>query len=294
MSPQGSIPVAANVLGTIGTVCWCVQLAPQIWRNYRTKSTEGLPPAMMLIWSISGVPFGVYAVVQRFNIPLIIQPQCFSVLCGVSWAQCLIYARKWRTWPATLLLLALLVIFAGVEAGLIYAIRPAYICGVEWPVLTIGIIAFVSLISGYLPIPFELLKRRGRVVGIDFVFLTIDWCGAFFSLLALVAQTEFDFLFGTMYALCCTIEMIMVASHLVWTLRTRGLRKLAKESGQTFDENPGCIEWQAKGIDLEGSFLRLFSKKDRTEDDCDIEDSLPSSPVEPPRVSSKTVRVSVV
>jgi hypothetical protein len=71
----------------------------------------------------------------------------------------------------------------------------------DWPVLLIGIVAFISLISGYLPIPLELLKRRGRVVGIDFIFLTIDWCGAFFSLLALVAQNEFDVVFGTMYAL---------------------------------------------------------------------------------------------
>jgi len=93
MAPQTSIPPAANVLGTIGTVCWCVQLAPQIWRNYRTKSTEGLPASMMLIWSVSGVPFGVYAVAQQFNVPLIVQPQCFCVLCGVSWAQCLVYGR---------------------------------------------------------------------------------------------------------------------------------------------------------------------------------------------------------
>jgi len=100
-----------------------------------------------------------------------------------------------------LVLITLLAIFAGVEVGLILAIRPAYSRGIEWPVLLIGIIAFVTLISGYLPIPFELIKRRGRVVGIDFVFLTIDWCGAFFSLLALVAQNEFDVLFGTMYAL---------------------------------------------------------------------------------------------
>jgi hypothetical protein len=95
----------------------------------------------------------------------------------------------------------LLAIFAAIEAGLILAIRPAYTRGLEWPVLLIGIVAFISLISGYLPIPLELIKRRGRVVGIDFIFLTIDWCGAFFSLLALVAQIEFDVLFGTMYAL---------------------------------------------------------------------------------------------
>jgi hypothetical protein len=92
-------------------------------------------------------------------------------------------------------------VFAAVEAGLIFAIRPAYSRGVEWPVLTIGIIAFIALLSGYLPIPFELLKRRGRVVGIDFVFLGIDWCGAFFSLMAIVAQNEFDVLFGSMYAI---------------------------------------------------------------------------------------------
>ena len=43
MAPQTSIPTSANVLGTIGTVLWCIQLVPQIVRNYRTKSTEGLP-----------------------------------------------------------------------------------------------------------------------------------------------------------------------------------------------------------------------------------------------------------
>jgi hypothetical protein len=110
-------------------------------------------------------------------------------------------ARKWRTWTASLLLLSLLIAFAGIEIGLVYAIRQPYSRGLEWPVLLIGIIAFLTLISGYMPIPFELVKRRGRVVGIDFIFLAIDWNGAFFSLMALVAQNEFDVLFGTMYAL---------------------------------------------------------------------------------------------
>ncbi|KAI8938181.1 hypothetical protein NX059_005846 [Plenodomus lindquistii] len=260
MAPQGSIPPAANVLGTIGTVCWCVQLAPQIWRNYRTKSTEGLPPSMMLIWSMSGVPFGVYAVLQQFNMPLIIQPQCFCVLCGVSWAQCLIYGRKWRTWTASLLLMSLLLLFAAIEVGLIYAIRPVYAQGTSWPVLMIGIVAFVILLSGYLPIPFELLKRRGRVVGIDFVFLTIDWNGAFFSLMALVAQNEFDVLFGTMYALCCAIEMSMVTSHLVWLLRTRRIRQRADEAGLTFDESEEGAQWQSEGLDLEEKLRAMFSR----------------------------------
>ncbi|PVI05441.1 PQ loop repeat protein [Periconia macrospinosa] len=260
MSPQGEIPLAANILGTIGTVFWCVQLIPQIVRNYRTKSTEGLPAAMMFLWSASGVPFGAYAIAQQFNIPLIVQPQCFCALCGVSWAQCMVYGQKWRAWTATLVLLSLFAVFAGIQVGLVYAIRPAYARGVEWPVLLIGIMAFLLLIGGYFPIPFELLKRRGRVVGIDFIFLGIDWCGAFFSLMSLVAQTEFDTLFGTLYALCCVIEMAMVVSHLIWRLRTRGIRKRAKEQGESFDESSEGRQWQAQGWDLEAMIKRIFGK----------------------------------
>lgn len=43
--------VASNVLGTIGTVLWCIQLIPQIWYNWRRKQTEGLPPLMMFLWA---------------------------------------------------------------------------------------------------------------------------------------------------------------------------------------------------------------------------------------------------
>ncbi|KAF2868275.1 PQ loop repeat protein-like protein [Massariosphaeria phaeospora] len=260
MAPQTSIPLAATVLGTIGTVFWAVQLVPQIYRNYRTKSTEGLPAAMMLLWSVAGVPFGVYAVVQRFNVPLMVQPQCFCVLCGVAWAQCMVYSRKWRVWTATLALGALLLVFAGVQVGLVLAIRPAYAADTSWPVLAIGILAFVVLIAGYLPIPFELLKRRGRVVGIDFVFLAIDWNGAFFSLMALVAQREFDVLFGSLYALCCAIEMGMVVSHLVWMARTRRIRRTAAEAGVAFDECDEGVAWQEKGWDVGAQLRTVFGR----------------------------------
>lgn len=64
MAPQGEIPIAANVLGTIGTVFWCIQLIPQIWYNWKQKKTDGLPGSMMFIWALSAVPFGVYAIVQ--------------------------------------------------------------------------------------------------------------------------------------------------------------------------------------------------------------------------------------
>jgi hypothetical protein len=62
----------------------------------------------------------------------------------------------------------------------------------------------------------------------------------------------------------CAIEMSMVASHLMWLLRTRGIRKRAKADGLTFDETEEGIQWQGKGIDLEKKFIALFAKKGRS------------------------------
>jgi len=62
---------------------------------------------MMFLWALCGVPFGVYAIVQNFNIPIQIQPQCFCVLCLTCWAQCLLYQQyvflPLRPAPATAL-----------------------------------------------------------------------------------------------------------------------------------------------------------------------------------------------
>ncbi len=100
-------------------------------------------------------------------------------------ANCIFEFRKWRVWTTTLLTTVLAIFFAGMEVLLIFVIRGPYRRGVSWPVTLVGVFAAVLLIIGYVPVPFELWKRRGRVVGIDFWFLTIDWFGAFFSLMAI-------------------------------------------------------------------------------------------------------------
>lgn len=59
----------------------------------------------------------------------------------------------------------------------------------------------------------------------------------------------------------------MVTSHLIWLLRTRGIRKRAKEQELTFDEAEEGIAWQAKGIDFEAKFWGLIGKSDRAKDE---------------------------
>lgn len=84
----------------------------------------------------------------------------------------------------------------------------------------------MTLLSGYVPIPFELIKRRGRVVDIDFWFLLLDSSGALFSLMSLgmfgggilkctnadlefaVAQNTFDIEFGTLYSIWSVLKRL--------------------------------------------------------------------------------------
>lgn len=238
MAPQTSIPVAANILGTIGTVFWCIQLVPQIWYNWKQKKTDGLPGLMIFLWAISAVPFGVYAIVQNFNIPIQIQPQVFCALALVSWVQILIYNNKWTTLKASFVGTAFGVVFGGVEALLILTLRPLYDRQVAWPIMIVGIAAAILLAAGLLPPYFELWKRSGRVVGINFVFLTIDWLGAFFSLMGVVAQNTFDPLGGCLFIVCIVIEGGIFVSHGIWLFRTRRLRAVAKDGSRDLDELP--------------------------------------------------------
>ncbi|CAK7225237.1 hypothetical protein SCUCBS95973_005795 [Sporothrix curviconia] len=215
---------------------WCVQLIPQIWTNWRTKTTEGLPALMMFLWGVCGVPFGAYAIIQNFNIPIQVQPQVFMVLCLISWVQILIYGNKWSVKKAVSAGIIIAILFGGIEATLILTLKPIYERGHEAPALVVGIIASIFLAAGLVPPYFEIYKRRGRVAGINFVFLAMDWSGAFFSLMALVAQNTFDILGGVLYIICALLEIGIFLSHIIWMIRTRKIRKRAKEEGKTFDE----------------------------------------------------------
>ncbi|KAF2728778.1 PQ-loop-domain-containing protein [Polyplosphaeria fusca] len=236
MAPQTDIPLAANVLGTIGTGCWCVQIIPQIWYNWRRKNTDGLPGTMLMLWASCGVPFGVYAIVQKFNVALQIQPQCFGALTLICWGQTLVYHGKWRIWTATAVSILIAAGFAVTELVLVLTLRKPYYKGIEWPLTMLAIIASVILAIGLIPPYFELAKRNGRVVGINFIFLTIDWLGALFSLMALVAQQTFDALGGSLYIVCMFLEIGIFASQAIWLWRVRHVRREAKQAGMTYDE----------------------------------------------------------
>ncbi|KAL2818416.1 PQ loop repeat-domain-containing protein [Aspergillus cavernicola] len=168
---DGNITLSSNVLGTIGTVLWCIQLIPQIWSNWRRKNTEGFPQLMMLLWGVCAVPMGAYFILQEVNIPLQIQPQVFGFFSLVAWGQILYYTHKFSALKATAMVIAMVALFGGIEAALILSLGIPYQHGITWPDLLVGVLAAVFLAAGLIPPYFELWKRDGRVIGISMLVL---------------------------------------------------------------------------------------------------------------------------
>lgn len=220
--------VTENVLATIGTVLWCIQLVPQIIRNYKAKDCTGLPNLMMFLWAASGVPFSIYFMATDASIPLKVQPQLFTFFCTISWIQTLYYPPvKMPTKNLITIIGSFLIISFGLEVGLILGLHPLYQRGIEWPMLLIGILASILLVLGLIPPYFEMARRNGRVVGINFVFLSMDLLGALFSLLSIVVGTM-DVMSLILYALVLTMELGIFAGSFCWYL-TGGKEILRQE-----------------------------------------------------------------
>ena len=178
---------AATALATIATVCWCVQLIPQIIYNWKKKDCTGLPPLMMFLWVVSGIPFAIYFCVSKGNVILQVQPHLFMFFCSISFVQSCYYppismARS----KIVMIVAAIIAADVGMEVGFILWLRPLYEKGVKWPDLIFGISASVLLAVGLLPPYFELAKRKGRVIGINFAFLFIDSLGAWLSIISVI------------------------------------------------------------------------------------------------------------
>lgn len=221
------VSATANVLATIGTVCWCVQLIPQIIHNYRTKNTEGFPELMVVLWCLCAPFFAVFVVVEEASIPIMLQPHLFGLFCTVVYVQVMHYPPISR--PKRQIILragSFLLFWTCLEVGCVPPLRIVYNRGTTWPTLIFGILASILIAVGLIPPYFELWKRNGRVVGINFLFLLVDLSGAVFSLASLaVDPADLDIMGLVLYTICATLEVGIFVSQFVWLIRFRLFRR---------------------------------------------------------------------
>lgn len=220
---------AATAVATVATVCWCIQLIPQIWYNWKRKDCTGLPPLMMFLWVVSAIPFGIYFCVTEGNLTLQVQPHLFLFFCSISFIQSCYYP------PVSMPMrkvVAILVVFSvccvGMEVGFILWLRPVYRRGTHWPALIFGILASVLLALGLLPPYFELAKRQGRVVGINFLFLFVDSLGAWLSIISVILG-NMDVMGIILYCVVAALELGIFASHFIWCCRFKWFKKGPRE-----------------------------------------------------------------
>ncbi|CAI7616980.1 unnamed protein product [Penicillium manginii] len=207
-------PIAENVLGTLGAVCWSIQashfnqtfkpqltpfkLLPQIIINYKRHNTEGLQGSMMLLWAVAGVPLGVYNIVEEFNVALRVQPQILTTLSLLTWAQCLYYGKGFSVKKCIAAVVPLLLFLGGVETGLIFALKEAKSRGLEWPLILMAVLSASLLAAGVLRHYWDIYVHR-TVRGISFFFVGIDAAGDLFSLVSVVFGPAIDALGMVIY-----------------------------------------------------------------------------------------------
>ncbi|KAL2864849.1 PQ-loop repeat-containing protein [Aspergillus lucknowensis] len=214
------IPVAANILGTTGAVCWSVQLLPQIFINYRRHNTEGLQASMMLLWAVAGVPLGVYNIVEELNVALRVQAQILTFLSLVTWAQCLYYGKKYSVNKCITAVISLLLLLGGIETALIFALRVAKQRDLQWPMILMAVLSASFLAAGVLRHYWDIYTHR-TVRGISFIFVAIDAAGDLFSLVSVVFESRIDVLgmviYGTELALWIGVFICgLVFNFLPW------------------------------------------------------------------------------
>ncbi|KAJ6501898.1 hypothetical protein C8R45DRAFT_1051166 [Mycena sanguinolenta] len=215
--------VAENDLNSfvIGTICWTVQLVPQVWKSYREKSTQGLSEWLVLCWALSGVSFGVYAVIQDLNIPLIVQPQLFAFLCLISWGQCQYYGSMRPHYVSFIKGVAVIAVLGGFEAGMVFAIRPS---SNEHAIQFFGIFSSVLLALGLLTQYYEIYQRK-EVMGVSILFMTVDCAGGVFSDLSLAFKPNFDSIAAVTYTLVVVMDGVVILAAIVLNPRARRRRQ---------------------------------------------------------------------
>ncbi|KIW46170.1 uncharacterized protein PV06_01857 [Exophiala oligosperma] len=192
------VPIAANVLGVLGAICWSVQLIPQIIINYRRHDTTGLQPTMMLLWACAGIPLGIYNIVENFNVALKIQPQILTTLSLLTWIQCKYYGNQWPLTKSISIVMPVAAAMGGIECGLVFALRRAKQNHAEWPITFMAVLSACFLSAGVLRHYWDIYKER-TVRGISFIFVAIDAMGDLTSLISVLFQPRLDILGMVIY-----------------------------------------------------------------------------------------------
>ncbi|CAG8485706.1 1508_t:CDS:2 [Paraglomus occultum] len=229
----------------LGIVFFSFQLTPQAYKNWRRKNTEGLSKEMMLIWALSAILFGAYAIILSLSIPLIIQPQIFCGFSLLCYVQCLYYDKAAydngspkRILKYVFIYLIWMLILGGIQAAGVIGVRAANDKGITWVETTFGILPSVTIVIGFAPQYYEIYQDR-IVHGISLGFVALDILGSVFSILSLAFRPPpLDILAAITFISILVADIIIVILHFL----LRWVAKSTKKNLETKAKNEDLIK----------------------------------------------------
>ncbi|KAG0045714.1 hypothetical protein BGZ83_009042 [Gryganskiella cystojenkinii] len=253
--------ILETIFGMLGIIFWSFQLLPQVWDNYKAKTTKGLSVVMFVFWSLAALGFGSYSIVEDLSIPITLQPHIFGCFSLIVCLQCFYYGtiqndedkddidlsdgqileggerntweqgkkpvvgRKGRSIQSTLVLAVIcFLVSAGVEVGAVYGTKAGLAHNVPGTLDAAGSIPVVLLGLGFMPQYLDIFSRRS-VVGVSMVFITGDALGSVFSLISLALREHFDLLAALNYVIVLICDLIVVAFFLWYNKLHPGLAR---------------------------------------------------------------------
>ncbi|CAG8593708.1 4501_t:CDS:2, partial [Cetraspora pellucida] len=173
---SNSFIILENVFGLIGTVLRSIQLVPQ-----------GLSSGTLIIWASSGMFAGIYAVAIQLSIPLMIQPQMFSIATWFCLIQSLYYDHPY---------------FIGKKA--------ANEKNIKWPETVSGILPIILCFTGYIPQFYQIYCEK-IVHGISFLFLAMDiFINSLYTISLAFRPPPFEVLASLLYLFVVTLDLLII------------------------------------------------------------------------------------
>lgn len=84
----------SEIAGSISIACWVVVFVPQIYENFRRKSSEGLSLLFIILWLIGDI-FNVAGAIMQHLLPtMIILAAYYTIADIILWFQCIWYNKK--------------------------------------------------------------------------------------------------------------------------------------------------------------------------------------------------------
>lgn len=84
----------SEIAGSISIACWVVVFAPQIYENFRRKSSDGLSLMFIILWLIGDIFNIVGAIMQNLLPTMIILAAYYTVADIILWFQCIWYNKN--------------------------------------------------------------------------------------------------------------------------------------------------------------------------------------------------------